>query len=261
LARLEWLAYYVDEPPEIVAEGREALDAWVDQQFRRHGSDENLIQKALFDARPIDDPLGDQHENHRFTEIINRLRYDAEKVREDLLRRIGTVRSLRAVVERFKVRAEWHDRERLRILGGEPQRGEARLRDELARYLFDAGLNPITEVVLGNVRADIVAVAPPTLYVEAKQYEQNPGKVVKDGIKQIWDTAGRRSEEPYGIREAFLVVFRRGGRRIQLPDQVRGFAITVHLVLIDIGDAAQTGSRQRSTPLVLTADELAPTTD
>jgi len=259
LTRLEWADYYVDEPPEIVPAGQEALDAWADRQFRRYGSDEDLLQKALFDPVPIDDPFGDQHESHRFTEMIDRLRHDVEQVQEELLRRIGTVRSRRAIVERFKVRAEWHDRERLRQLGAEPRHGEARLRDELARFLFDAGLNPVTEVVLGNVRADIVAVATPTLYVEAKQYQRGERKVVTDAMKQIWDTAGRLTEEPYKIREAFLVIFRRGGRRVQLPEHVPGFGITVYLVLIDIGDAAQTGSRQRAAPLVITAEELAPT--
>jgi hypothetical protein len=80
------------------------------------------------------------------------LRDAVERLREDLHRRIGATRSRLALVNQFKLRCEWHDRERMlavadddRLAGGP----EDRLTGEFARYLFDAGLSPLTKAVGG----------------------------------------------------------------------------------------------------------------
>ncbi len=81
------------------------------------------------------------------------LRPIAEDVRQaaqllvlDLRRRLYTVRSRLGVVQRFKARCEWHDRERLGRLADDVQAAgrsaEHALRDELTLYLFDQGLKP-----------------------------------------------------------------------------------------------------------------------
>jgi hypothetical protein len=262
LFRLKWLESVIDEPPYVLEPGEEALAKWADYKFLRFlGSDEQLIQKAVFDPRGIDDPLDDSYEQKRFRELVDDLTNAFDHLQEELQRRLGTLRSRRALVERFKLRAELHDSERLRALAATPKRGETLLTQELSKFLFDAGLNPLSEATLGNLRADLLDIAGPTFYVEAKQYASRPKMVVVNAMKQVWDTAGRLTPPPYDVHEAFLVVFRRSGPRIELPDEVSAFGLTVHLVLVDVGAAAETGSRQKSAPVVVTAEELAPHTD
>lgn len=156
-----------------------------------------------------------------------------------------------------------HDRERLlEIASG--ARAEAKLTAELALYLFDHGLNPLTDVNFGPLRPDLLTSSHgsvPTLYVEAKQYEADGRRVVVEAMRQVWDTAGLMTAEPYEVHEAFLVVFRRGGPRLELPDVVRGPRLTVYPILIDIGNPSERGSRRAETPVLVTEAELAPTPD
>ena len=60
------------------------------------------------------------------------------------------------------------------------------------------------------------------------------------------------------LTEAFLVVFRRGGRPLQLPAQVRANGITTFLKVIDIAPASVTGSQESELPIVFGEEDLLP---
>lgn len=184
--------------------------------------------------------------------------------------RVGTVRSRLVVFERFKTRCEMHDRERLLVLAktrpGEAStaklsskhpprtKPEQRLTEELARYLFDNGLNPLTEVPIGNARADVLSGD--RLYVEAKQYVKgNPAQYVLKGVSQTAHMVERLSSTNLRLDEAFLVVFRRGGKRLVMQTPVSIGTWMLHCLVVDLGEASESGNRAPEA-VELTAAEI-----
>jgi hypothetical protein len=81
--------------------------------------------------------------------------------------------------------------------------------------LFDAGLNPLTEVPFAGARTDIVdpSLSPPGFLIEAKQYGDGvaPATAVRAALGQALDTA-QRLHGTYEVDEVFIVVSRREGR-------------------------------------------------
>jgi hypothetical protein len=202
-------------------------------------------------------------------EEIAKLRPVVERIYEGLRLRIGTTRSLIALFNRFRTRCQFHDRERLRDLAKHPPgsvAGRARqnrrnkpeqiLTEALARYLFDQGLNPLTEVPTAGLRPDVLD--PGYLYVEAKQYGSgNPRNYLIKGARQVHETMGRLRGSHYQVHEAFYVVFRLGGRHISLPDRIPCGEWTLYPVFIDLAPASESGSRARES-LIITEEELRP---
>jgi hypothetical protein len=187
------------------------------------------------------------------------LRGAVERLREDLHRRIGATRSRLALVNRFKLRCEWHDRERMlavadddRLSGGP----EDRLTGEFARYLFDAGLSPLTKPLAGGLQPDLLDPLA-SFYVEAKQYATSSarGDIVKS-VAQVLDTVGRLRGGPYAVDEAFCVVFRREGPYYDLPAVLQTETFRLHLVLVDLAPTTQAGRRQRDKPVQIPANEF-----
>jgi hypothetical protein len=197
--------------------------------------------------------------------IVEDVHRAAQLVALDLRRRLYTTRSRLGVLLRFKARCEWHDRERLRVLADEAAKAkripEHALRDELTLYLFDQGLNPLSETVLGAVsRADVFDPSVgPAFYVEAKQYGDRSGleSELRSAFRQAADTVGNLPGSGYGIDEAFVVLFRRGGPRAFLPrDAFDADGINWYCVLINIAEASADSSQNRETPVEYTAESL-----
>jgi hypothetical protein len=227
---------------------------------------QGAVTYGAFGIKP-NPPLDDNRDyDANAAALVAALRKDVDRLGEELHRRLGTVRSHRALIARFKRQCEWYASEEFRDLASRLSKLERSkkskenpLRDHLARYLFDQGLNPLTDPLMGGLKPDVVDFA---LYVEAKQYgetDRDPKKKIQQAAAQVWSTAPKIHGEPWRIHEAFLVVFRRGGRLIQLPEMVEGKA-GVHLypVLIDVIDPSRAGSRERDTPIVVSAEDLAP---
>ena len=169
------------------------------------------------------------------------------------------------MVLRFKARSEWHDRDRLRRLADEASHAgrspEHTLRDELTLYLFDQGLNPLSEAVLGtSSRADVFdASISPSFYVEAKQYTDRAGveNVLRGAFRQALDTLGNLPGSGYSIDEAFIILFRRGGPRALLPrDPFEADGLRWYCLLVNIAEAKDDASQNRETPVEYSAEEL-----
>lgn len=189
------------------------------------------------------------------------IRRSCRRVAADLRVRVGSTATRLALIERYKARCEWHDRERLLALANAATgKSEAALRDDLARYLFDAGLDPLSEVRLGVVRADLLADAPGASFLlEAKQYSDRAGiaSALRQAFRQALDTAARLSGGGFAIQEAFVVLFRRGGPRALLPrEAIFADGVRWHLQVIDLAGAEVTASRNSHTPIEWTANEL-----
>jgi hypothetical protein len=187
------------------------------------------------------------------------LRDAAERLREDLRRRIGATRSRLALVNRFKLRCEWHNRERMLAVADDdrlPGGPEDRLTGEFARYLFDAGLSPLTKPLAGGLQPDLLDPLA-SFYVEAKQYATSSarGEIVKS-VAQVLDTVGRLRGGPYAVDEAFCVVFRREGPYYDLPPVLQTETYRLHLVLVDLAPTTEAGRRRRDKPVQIPADEF-----
>ena len=187
------------------------------------------------------------------------LRDAVERLREDLRRRIGTTRSRLALVYRFKLRCEWHDRERMLAVADDdrlPGGPEDRLTGEFARYLFDAGLSPLTKPLAGGLQPDLLDSLA-SFYVEAKQYARSSarGDIVKS-VAQVLDTVGRLRGGPYAVDEAFCVVFRREGPYYDLPHVLQTETYRLHLVMVDLAPTTEAGRRQQDKPVQIPADEF-----
>jgi hypothetical protein len=190
---------------------------------------------------------------------VAELREAVQRLREELHRRVATTRSRLALVERFKLRCECYDRERMLAvaddvaLAGGP---EDRLTREFARYLFDAGLSPLTKSLVGGLQPDLLDPLA-SFYVEAKQYAGSSarGDIVKS-VTQVLDTVGRLRGGPYAVDEAFCVVFRREGPYYDLPPVLQTETYRLHLILVDLAPTTDTGRPQRDKPIQIRADDF-----
>jgi hypothetical protein len=132
---------------------------------------------------------------------------------------------------------------------------------DLARYLFDAGMPPLIDATAGGLRPDILHLSSSSLfYVEAKQYSgPHPARQLKQAYAQVWNTWDRLRQlySTKSINEAFVVVFRRGGPWIKLPEVIPHNGLKLYTVVADISTEA--GSREKYPCLQLTEDQLRPT--
>jgi hypothetical protein len=183
--------------------------------------------------------------------LRNELGPNLRRIEAELAARIGSVRSKLALFARFKQRAEWHDRDRLRELAsGQPKKAELNLTRELALFLFDRGLNPLTEVNIGNRRLDVFDLHS-KVYVEAKQYKSSKStkEKLKQAVAQAFDAMAVLAGTPSEVHEAFLPIFRwtteqaKPPPRYDLPRELRLGRYRVYPLLIDIAPSSATGSR------------------
>jgi hypothetical protein len=240
-----------------------------DPVFRQVGEDRRArLEQLLLTSMSVGQQLffavhtneGTQATRALVDSHVTELRAGLTRLSTELHRRVGTTRSRQALISRFKQRSEWHDASRLRVvaaqddLGGHP---EDRLTAELARYLFDQGLNPLTKPTAAGLEPDLLdpAVSPP-FYVEAKQYSGPDRQGIIRALRQILDTVGRLRSDSLPITEAFCVVFRRGGPRYLLPDAFEADGYRIFFTLVDIAPADVSGRRQRHAPSAIALGEL-----
>jgi hypothetical protein len=195
-------------------------------------------------------------------ELITVLRGAVERVGVELEGRIGTIRTRLALIDRYKARCEWHDRDRLlEIAESAERRREHALRDQLALYLFDNGLNPISEARLGDhARADVFHPDPVESFVlEAKQYGKGQGleSGLRAAFRQALDTVGALRGSGYEAQEGFIVLFRLGGPRSVLPaDPIYADGIRWYLRLINVAPPEEDASQNQKTPEEYGVDRL-----
>jgi hypothetical protein len=254
LARLRLVPPALNPPFEERRSGEDPL-VFANRVFRYAMSAERTLFKAV--GGRLDDS-----EQRIVDDRVAELRRDVLRLSEELHRRVGTTRSRLALIERFKHRAEWHDRERLVAVANNkefPGGPEDRLTAELARFLFDQGLSPLTKPLTAGLEPDLLDPSlRPGFYVEAKQYNSasNARRDVLNSVKQVFDTVGRLQGTPYEVQEAFCVIFRRSGPRYVVPDRVSGERYYLYLRLIDLGSASESGRRQRQQPITLAESDF-----
>jgi hypothetical protein len=253
LLRLESVPPSLNPKPAIrkIGEKRtDQLNAALQRQFSVNGIFFNAVHTDVRNDAQTD--LAEKQ--------VAEMRAGLTRLSVELHWRIGATRSRRALILRFKQRCEWHDATRLReVADTATGRGgiEDRLTGELARFLFDQGLNPLTKPLVGGLEPDLLdSSVLPAFYVEAKQYDGSARSTIRKAFAQILDTVGRLQTVAYSVHEAFCVVFRRGGPRYELPEAVQAEGYRVYFTLIDIAPPNESGARQKHRPIRITEEEM-----
>lgn len=200
------------------------------------------LRNMIFGRRHIRD---DSEEMAAMQRRLDELRIDMERVHNEVRRRLGMERSLLAVVNRYQQRCQWYDAEKLRALAEKGAgRPEDRLSETLVTYLFDHGLNPLTEPLLGKLRPDIHhSHSKFSFYVEVKQYIRGCRGYLLQGIQEMWSMLDNIGSSPFDIQEAFYVVYRRGGPSYSFPPFVPHRNRKIYIVMVDIAPTSRRGSR------------------
>ncbi|MDX2055458.1 MAG: hypothetical protein SFV15_23855 [Polyangiaceae bacterium] len=189
------------------------------------------------------------------------IQLDATLVTHELQLRLLAGRSRLALVRRYAARCEGFDAMLLRAkIADKPKGVESQLTLDFARYLFEQGFTPLMDPTIGGLRPDIFdTTRGGLLYVEAKQYSK-PGarRQIVNAYRQVWSTWGRL-ENVHRAPEAFLLVFRVGGPRAELPPILRHGGRCLYSVLVDISPEA--GSREKHQPISFQESALLPSND
>lgn len=199
------------------------------------------------------------------SDIATIARDDLERLLVDLRRRIGAGASRLTIIRRFQTWAQWYARDRLRHVvevarqREGPAQVERALTEELARFLFEQGLDPLWRPRFGRLEPDLLDPSEfGRLFVEAKQYETaaEARHAAAQGVRQTLDTAGLLVGTAHRLEEAFVVLFAVGGPRVDLPALVRLEGLTIRLVVVDITPWRQAGSGRRQSPVVVREADL-----
>ncbi|WP_309894758.1 hypothetical protein [Archangium sp.] len=224
-----------------------------------------LEPEVFYDDHHSETHLPQQEKQNRRQAVVRDMRRAAQRLYHGLQLLLGTRRSVQVVFERFKTRCEWYDRDRLRALATEkpkavraarsrPRQIEQRLKNELALYLFDQGLNPLLEVPVGANRSDFFE--PSRFYLEAKQYsDASPKHKLLKGVSQTYELMASLRGSQHDPYEAYYVVFRLGGPLVQMDDEVSFAGLTLRTIVIDLAPAISSGSRSVG-HLRITAEEM-----
>lgn len=233
-------------------------DGWAILEKYTRTLDQLRVSNAALKLGDYDHAIGDV-EKYRA-----RILEDLDLFSEEVRHRIGLHLSRRALVRRFKTRCERFDAAALRVaIASEPKRkAEDILTIALAKYLFDQGLNPLFNAEIVKLRPDLFdGSGSYAFYLEAKQYETNPEKLIAKAARQVWDTWNELDGQ-HEVPEAFLVVFRRAGPLAVFDaDFVRFGARTLYPLLVDIADPTDKGSRAKNDPVHIRTSGLLPTRD
>jgi len=147
------------------------------------------------------------------------------------------------LIEKFKLRTQWFDREKLfKLYLEDTSKGEKILDQTLRQYLFDHGIEyPFSQPASPSGRADIVASlhTPDPVIIELKIFDPNKnyGKAyIRKGFRQIYDYTN-----DYNKTGGYLVIFNVCDKDLQFklsssekPQRVELDDKVIFLVVVDI---------------------------
>lgn len=161
---------------------------------------------------------------------------------EYLDQHIEDLGSVLYVIEKFKLRSQWFEREQLfKLYTSDTTKGETQLDKTLRKFLFDNGIEyPFSTPASESGRADIVASlhTPDPVIIEVKVFDgDGRGKsYIKKGIKQI-----NEYMKDYSKDVGYLVIFNVCDKDLcfslnctEKPSRIRSNNKTIFIVVIDI---------------------------
>jgi hypothetical protein len=207
-------------------------------------------------VRFLHEPNSLETEDYQWLEIFAaEVSNDALTISSEFHSRLGGTASARWLLQRYARRCRWLRLDEMReaVATGQPREKELLLTRDAAVFLFDQGLNVLTEQSLGQHRYDVIGGS---LLVEGKilSARKSPISVVANGLAQLQSYDAALKHEGLTL-EPFLVLFRLGGRVADLPSDYLIGSMRVTIVLIDLSPSSETGSKAKAA-LVITADDI-----
>jgi hypothetical protein len=200
------------------------------------------------------------YEQQPNAERVRLAKWVVRRVHEGLRARIGSTLSHQQLVGRYKARAMWYDKQRLRDLVFDPTTGtfirerEDTLVLEMAKWLFDNGLPMLVKTNFANLEPDLLSVGSPAILIEGKAYKAADKSIAKN-IAQLHAYLNGLDASQFHVEEAYYVVFRLGGPLYDLPRSLIFNRHIIYPVVIDLGVAEDSG-RKQTTPIVITRDDI-----
>jgi hypothetical protein len=205
------------------------------------------------------------YEQQPNAERVRLAKWVVRRVYEGLRARLGSTLSHQQLVGRYKARAMWYDKQRLRDLVFAPTTGafirerEDTLVLEMAKWLFDNGLPMLVKTNFANLEPDLLSTGSPAILIEGKAYKAADKSIAKN-IAQLHAYLNGLDASQFHVEEAYYVVFRLGGPLYDLPRSLVFNRHVLYPVVIDLGVAKDSG-RKQSAPIVVTqADVVAEVT-
>ncbi len=190
--------------------------------------------------------------------VVNGCRNNARISYEGLRESISRLGAHEQIVNRYKIRCMWYDPSEVHNLGLQSD-GEVALTRHLALYLYDQGLPVVSRLRVGIHEPDVAELGQGAILIEVKKYhaQERPSRVREKLIRGLAQLHAYLNafEAHTEIREAYYVVYRLGGPLVEMPRYVRTPRFNICTVLIDMGEAHESGSRQ-SRPVVITEADL-----
>lgn len=239
-AELLQIANLASSPP-----GEDALRHWLDQST-----------SGLFGTDNVADCVPTLECLRR--DVVDR----AQTLVVELRFRLGVRATHDAALRRYSWGAVTFRRGELRRMAEDDTRqAELLLTADAAKFLFAEGFDVLTEVSLDAVRLDLVSFGD-ALLIEAKRYgldrhrtESAARRIVYDGARQLHDYSSRFRHRDLET-DNFLLVFRLGGVRLDLPREVAVANTRLRFQLVDLAPAAESGSNSPRV-VVVTPEEIA----
>ena len=183
--------------------------------------------------------------------------------------RIDDTGNVLYLIERFKLRTEWFDREELYTLyQNRPATGEADLNRKLRRALFEGGVDyPFSEPLSPSGKADVVALlgSDDPLVMEIKVFDPERSKSkahLRQGFHQVLRYANDHNEDV-----GYLVIFNCSDKRLvvtsqdnlqgETPTRINHASRTFFVVVIDVNPNTPSASVENPSSRVnVYVDEL-----
>ena len=163
------------------------------------------------------------------------------------------------LIERFKLRAEWFDRDELyNLYQDQTSIGESNLDRELRASLFQGGIDyPFSQPLSPSGKADVVALleSDDPLVLEVKVFDPERGRSkrqLQQGFHQVL-----RYADDYNQSVGYLVVFNCSGRQLvisseesseaEFPPRINYAGRTVFVISIDLCPDTISASKERPT--------------
>jgi hypothetical protein len=186
------------------------------------------------------------------------------RVYESLRAMIGSRLIHWQILNRYKARCMWYDRERLlELVERNPtRRREDVLTRDLARYLFDNGISVLYRVRRGVHEFDLIGeCSQAQIFLEVKTYKdsRNTRRTLVNGVAQLHAYLTGLEAHDTLVQEAYYVVYRLGGPLYDLPREIATNRLTIYPMTIDLGPSSESGRRQPR-PIVLEPAEFFQTT-
>ena len=180
--------------------------------------------------------------------LIDQLKTHLRRAYEGIRAAIGSRLRHYEILQRYKARCMWYDRERLgQLIVNSKGKEEDVLTRDLALYLFDNGMSTLYRVRKGVHEYDLIAYRTKRrVFVEAKVYKSSDHarRDLVQGFAQLHAYLNALEADDLPVQEVYYVIYRLGGPLYDLPCEIPTNRRTFYPMIVDLGPSEASGSKQ-----------------